>query len=600
MSASIIEPVIAISSILSTLPESSMHNVYQKLRTKYHISASRLISAALLSITDKSVDLNKLKTDIIGIRNALPKKASQTVKSVNTSLFENRMDDDVATYMSKFWTDKMFNNMVQVNKGVYIMFNKLNCIANINSSKRMMINNEINSEIYGYNEYQLARLYHNIHSLNLFFNMSQRRRECDFPSSLEKEDFEIDLNRNAIDACSKLKRIAIGEDSLVMVKKENLNQIVKHNKHLNELTLSLTNPFYRNGVKVDAIRSFLNSKGNSAASSEKLKLQTLKIEYKSDGSDNSKKIASVAIEPSFVTKVHHLDLSGFHDDSGSLNNVKFPKIAAEKSVQVLTLPRTCAVDLQQQNNKDIQSQLNIETLTLPLPTRRAKDGIRLIMNENDSFKYGFDQFVTEQNKSEHLYAINKFNESLNLQNSVITAVINVDMELFASTSVDTMVDIFWGNTYSRYCNKFSNLDKLILYGLTNDDVTVRSIRDGKELVQKYTDLFLNNVPTLKSKIDSKDKIKPPKLNSLTMQAKVVIQVDDSQVRTPTLPQEVHIDFEIPSLKQNSKKQLKQTTIPPVKREIRTILNTLQQNSVNDFNNHMSVIWHVNINLKCEL
>ena len=532
MTESIIAPIINISSILSTLPDSGIRNIHQKLAKDYNISASRLITAALLSITtDKSVDLNKIKTDVIGIRDALHQKSTQTPKSVNKSLFENSVDgNDVKDYMAKFWTDNMFNNMIQVNKRVYVMFNKISCIRSVNSSKQLTVNDHINAKIQPYNKYQVTRMYHNISSLDFVFSMMQRRRECDFPSSLDKADFELDMSSNAIGAFAKLKRIAIGEDSFVMVKKDNLNQIVKNNRCLNELTLSLTNPNYRNNVKVDAIRSFLNHEDNPAVDSDhKVKLKALKIEYKSDGSDNSKKIASIAVGRTFINTIYHLDLSCFHDDSGALNNVKFPQIIAEKGVQVLTLPKTCVFDLQQQtNNADSLSSLNIETLIFPLPTRKtkAKTGIRLMVNDNDTFKYGYDPCVSQDNKSEQLYAINKFNQSLNLHDSLTSAAMNVNIDLLGSYSIDTFVDIFWGNEYARYRNKFQNLNKLTLFGLSNGDVTVPNIREGKELVQNYIDIVFNNVSMLKGKMDKKDKLTPPNLDSFTTQANCVIRIDD--------------------------------------------------------------------------
>ena len=602
MNESIIRPVITISSILSTLSDSSIQIVHQKLASDYKISASRLITAALLSISaDNSVDLNKLKKDIIGIRNDLQQKSKQTLKSINTSSFENSLDDDVTTYMATFWTDKMFNDMVLVNKKLYVMINKTSCIASVNFSKQLCIDNQTNAKLNEYNGYQITRMYHNIHSINLLFSMNQRRKECDFPSSLEKEDFEIDINSNVIHVFSKLKNIVIGEDSFVMVKQENLNQIVKRNKHLNTLTLSLTNPNYRNGVKVDAITSFLNHEDKPAAISDQLKLKTMKIEYDSDGSDNSKKIASVAIEHSFVKNVCHLDLSGFHDDSGSLNNVKFPQIVAEKSVHVLTLPKTCTIDLQSQNSKDIQSQLNIEKLMFELSTNRAKSGIRLMMNENNTFKYGYDSCVNQDNKSEHLYAIHKLNESLNLHNSVTTAAVNVDIDLMDSYSIDTIVDIFWENEYARYRNRFLKLENLTLHGLTNGDVTVRRIPDGQEVVQNYTDVLLNNICTLKGKMDKDNKVKPSKLEFFTTKANIVVNVDDfDPVRTPALPRQVSILCQIPSLSSKSKKQLKHTIIPNERAKIRRTLNLLHQSSVNDFNHQMIVVWHVNIKVECKL
>ena len=602
MTESIIRPVINISSILSTLPDSSIDNIYQKLVSDYNIPTCRLITAALLSITaDKSFDWKKLETDITGIRDSLQENAKQTLKSVNTSLLENCFDGSgLATYMATFWTDTMFNTIINLNKRFYVIVNTLRCIASVNSSKQLSINSQTNSKIHGYNKYQLTRMYHHINSFHLLFNMVQRRRECDFPSSLEKEDFEVDMSSNVIHALSKLKNIAIGEDSFVMIKKENLNQIVKNNKHLHELTLSLTNANYRNDVKVDAISSFLNHANNPAASSDQLKLKTMKIEYKSDGSDNSRKIASVAIEHSFVKNVCHLNLLCFQDDSGALNNVKFPQTVAEKNVEVLTLPKTCTIDLQSQNNKDIQSQLCVKKLIFELSTKRAKDGIRLIMNEYDSFKYGFDQFVTEQNKSDHLYAINKFNESLNFQNSVITAVINVDIELLDS-SIDAMLDIFWGNEYARYRNRFLKLNKLTLFGFGNGHVTVSNVRKGKELLQRYTNGILNNISTLKHKSEKNNKLTPTNLNSFTTQAKVVVRIDDfNPARTPISPRDVNITCKIPSIRKNSKTQLKQTIIPRAKTTIRKILNELEQNGVNEWNNQMILVWHVNIDVKCEL
>ena len=178
---------------------------------------------------------------------------------------------------------------------------------------------------------------------------------------------------------------------------------------------------------------------------------------------------------------------------------------------------------------------------------------------------------------------------------------NVNIDLLGSYSIDTLVDIFWGNEYARYRNRFAKLNELTMFGIQDGDVRVSNIREGKELVQKYIDTVLNNISTLKGKMEKTDKLKPPNLDLFTTQANVVIRIDDLRpARAGMSLREINIVCTTPSLSQTSKKQLKQTTISTEKTRIRTILNGLEQNSVSDFNNKLIVIWQVNINVKCKL